>query len=155
MTTFREFQASRTHGDVSKTYGDESEPVTGFTYLDGLQIADIDDSLGKHWLLISNLERVSDDLEALERMLWTDTRMQSDILAGDDLEAFARGYFELIGKRYDRDLCAIALSSSKPLAVRDIQEALDRVWSHPLYAERLASLKAQSAAISKQLERRP
>jgi hypothetical protein len=134
MTSFKDFQASRIHGDASNTYG---ENATGFTYEGGYQIADSDDSLGRFWLLISNYQYISDDLDDLERRLWADTRPQYETLSGDDLEHFARGYFALIGKRYDHDLCTIALGG-KPATVRDIEEALDRVWVHPLYLERVA-----------------
>ena len=134
MMTFRDFQASRTRGDVSETYGDDANPVTGFNYAQGLQIADTDDSLGKHWLVISNLERVSDDLELLECILWADTRMQDDVIQGVDLDHYARGYLAAIGKRYDRDLCAIALA--RPHSVRDAQTVLDSMSTNRLYLER-------------------
>lgn len=136
MTTFREFQASKVHGDVSLTYG---QGVSGFTYAhnyEHCQIADSNDSLGRHWLVISNLERVSDDLDALERLLWADTRMQTDILSGEDIEHFARGYFDAIRRPYDHDLCTIALAGKVALSVREIQAALDPVFKSPLYRER-------------------
>jgi hypothetical protein len=71
--TLEAFRASRTEAnpaEIAETYG---EGATGFAYANGLNhIANIDHAEGRFWLLLGNVETVSNDLEALEAELYRD-----------------------------------------------------------------------------------
>lgn len=80
--TFEQFQATRTRcenlGDVLADARWDGEPDgKGFLYLGALYIEDVQEhwpdkakAAGKHYLLIGNVETISDDLEALEHQLY-------------------------------------------------------------------------------------
>lgn len=130
---FAAFQATRVHGDASKTYGDGS---TGFTYGDGLQIADSGDSLGKYWLVLENRQFVDDDLAKLECMLWQWSLDDDHVLSGDsgfDLDRFIQGYCESRGRAIDGDLFAHLFSGPSPFTVAQASDLLEAGFVHPLY----------------------
>lgn len=136
MMTFRDFQATRTRGDVSETYGDDTSPVTGFNYAGGSQIAFTDDSLGKYHLLIERFEWVSDDLEKLERILWANHSLESDfVLNESDLDIFIQGYCEARNKPIDGDFFSHVFTGSgiESIDVAGARDIVADALTHPMY----------------------
>lgn len=69
--TFREFQASRKHGNLSEISPDFREPTVGYSYAGELWIGeDPSHPGGRYVLYIGNEAWVSDDLESLEARLY-------------------------------------------------------------------------------------
>lgn len=74
MMTFEQFQATRKHvEDLADVVGfGFDEPQPGYVYADDLHIFDMpkDSDAGQFLLAIGNSQRISDDLESLERDLY-------------------------------------------------------------------------------------
>jgi hypothetical protein len=139
IMTFEQFQQSRkraTPAEISETYG---EGVTGFAYGDGLNhIADIEHKSGKYWLIIANIETVSNDLIQLERLLYLwhyipnaiDGRLSED---DDAFHSYIREYCAYRGKECDGGIMSIMFTDSRrdsysPSEMRDIMDESFRIY---------------------------